>query len=134
MTNTKTIVYYISDSAIKSRDFIKMYKSLPAYIHVVIDFNDNTITVIDLHSNIKNKDYATHLLIYACTQAMKTGIPTMVLDDCTDRYRKPNNIYTKVGMNYINEEGPEMYGKTYIVGSYPTKTDSPTIYYHQIKN
>ena len=44
-------------------------------------------------------------LIEYCKQH---NICKIVLDDMTDYYRQPNNIYLKHGFKYVNETGPEM--------------------------
>ena len=108
----KINIYYIGD---------KQGDEIYAYIHTVFDYNDNTITIVDLQSMIEGKGYGTGLLIHACKQAMIEDIDKIVLDDCSDNYRLSRNIYTKLGIKYESEHGPEMVGKTSVVASHFSK-------------
>jgi hypothetical protein len=121
------IVYYISKKEIGLHNLKQVFKTLPAYIEVIFIKNDS-MSVIDLHSTKHGKEYALHLIINACHEAQKRGISTITLDDCSDRYRQSNNIYTKLGMKYDDEIGPEMTGKVDDISKYKTVTDAPTIY------
>ena len=81
------------------------------FINVVYDSKDRVATIMNLESIITGKGYATHLIVHVCKQAISKGIITIELDDCSSHYRKDNNIYTKLGLSYIdNEYGPEMIG------------------------
>lgn len=67
-------------------------------------------------------------MVHACNEAKKRGIITITLDDCSDRYRQPHNIYTKLGMKYDNEDGgPEMTGQVNDISRYATVTAAPII-------
>lgn len=115
------VVYYIAKK--------KTYKDIPAFIEVIFNFQDGTMSVINLQSTNPGKEYATHLFLHACQEAKKRGISIITLDDCSDRYRKHHNIYTKLGMTYDDKiGGPEMSGKVDDISKYKTITDAPVIY------
>ena len=86
------------------------------------------MTVVDLQSTTVNMGYGTQLMIKACKEAVKVGIYKVFLDDCSSRYRKPNNIYTKLGMVYTQEEGPEMIGDTRIISRIDSNHKLPIIH------
>lgn len=56
----------------------------------------------------RNKGYATKLLTYIKNFCNVHKIPTITLDDCSDRSRKPNNIYIKNNFKYVENNEPEM--------------------------
>ena len=81
------------------------------FIHVAYNKKDNVATIMNLESMIRGKGYATHLIVHVCKEAIRKGIITVELDDCSSHYRKSRNIYTKLGLLYIEDEyGPEMKG------------------------
>jgi hypothetical protein len=125
----ENFVYYIENKKLCIKQLNKSYKTIPALIDVIFNYDDEVVIIRDLHSKKPGKEYATHLIITACQQAKKRGILTVKLDDCSDRYRKKHNIYTKLGMKYDNEEGgPEMSGLVYNICNYKTITKKPFIY------
>lgn len=67
-----------------------------------------TILSLDTDINHQNKGHATKLLIKIEEFCRKNKVVKIILDDCTDNYRKPNNIYLKNGFNYIEDGFPEM--------------------------
>jgi hypothetical protein len=53
----------------------------------------------------------TKLLLKALHQSyINNGVKTVTLDDMSDNWRDENNIYTRVGLVYISDDGPEMIG------------------------
>ena len=36
------------------------------------------------------------------------GVKAVTLDDDSDRYRQPHNLYIKLGFKYVDDSGPEM--------------------------
>ena len=57
----------------------------------------------------RNQGYATRLLAFVKDYALKNVFACITLDDATNRFGKPNNIYIKNGFEYIDaSEGPEM--------------------------
>ena len=56
----------------------------------------------------RNKGYATALLKRAVWEAKRNGIQAIKLDDCTDNFRQPENIYLQNGFSYDTAGFPEM--------------------------
>jgi len=98
-------VYYIASKKLDLSDLATNYKDIKGIIEVVFD---DVMTITHMRSKVKG--YGTVLFLYACEEAKKRNIELVELDDCSDRYRKPHNIYIKLGMNYIDDYGPEMIG------------------------
>ena len=133
MSSDEVFVYYISKKEFSIQEIKQIYQDLPASIEVLFSPKDYSMSVINLHSNNHGKEYATHLFLHSCRQAKKRGISIITLDDCSDRYRKNGNIYTKLGMKYSDETGgPEMTGEVDYISKYETITDVPVIYYIQV--
>ena len=65
---------------------------------------------MDFNINFEQKGYGTILLNEVIDTLKKkySSIRTIELDDMTDRYRQPNNIYLKFGFTYVSDHGPEM--------------------------
>jgi hypothetical protein len=128
---SEIVMYYIYKKKL-SLEKLKKNKQLSAFIEVVFQPQDKNITIINLQSKLQGKEYATHLILHICKNAKNKGISTITLDDCSDRYRSDNNLYTKIGMTYDNEDGgPEMSGKIDDILKYRTLTETPTIYFNQ---
>jgi predicted GNAT family acetyltransferase len=118
------VIYYFAHKELCIQEFKEYYKLLPSLIEVI--YNEQ-MTVIDLNSSVKGKGYATALLVHASKEASNIGITVITLDDCSDNWCKPHNIYTKVGLEYVNgKHGPEMKGNTSIVSKYPISTELPS--------
>ena len=100
---------------------------MDSYIQIVLDYKEKIITVINLQSNKKNKEYATYLITYSAKLAFENKIYKMVLDDCTNRYRKSNNLYLKLGLTYDDDFGPEMSGSTEKIMNFKKVTKQPEI-------
>lgn len=130
MTSRKTeiVVYYMCWKKLCAQELKMYYKLLPGFIEVVFHNDDRGMTVIDLQSTVPDKEHGTHLMKHACTAALSRGITKVRLDDCSDRYRKDHNIYTKVGMLYETDGGPEMTGNAIDIAAYMTDTEPPQIY------
>jgi len=129
MSSYEIVLYYIAKRQFCIEEIKQIYKTLPASIEVLFIPKDVSMSVIDLRSTNHGKEYATHLFLHACREAKKRGISTITLDDCSDRYRKHHNIYTKLGMKYNDETGgPEMTGKVEDISKYKTITNTPFIY------
>ena len=106
------MIYYIGETRLSLYEFQHRHpdEPLPAYVSTVFDLNEKTMTVTWIHSSIPNKGYGTTLMGEVAIAAKLAGVETILLDDMSDRYRKPHNIYTKLGLKYENNEGPEMIG------------------------
>lgn len=112
--NTETVVYYIDNIS-------------EGCIEVVFSINEGTVTVKYIESQIPGREYGIHLMLHACKEALKQGISTIVLDDCSSRHRTMHNMYTKIGMLYDDISGPEMSGQTDVISQYNTKSLTPII-------
>lgn len=108
--NPKEIIYYISEEKLDLKNIEKSFG------HIQITLNINTMIVISLYS--RKKGCGTKLMVYSCKEQLKKGIKYVELDDCTKRYRMNHNIYTKLGMKYVDDYGPEMKGLTQIISTH----------------
>ena len=114
---SETVLYYFADKKLSIEEIKMYYKNIPALIEVVYS---DCMTVINLQSNDNGKGYAISLLVHASKEAIKRGILYIELDDCSDGYRKNYNIYTKLGIEYVDfESGPEMKGYVHTVSRFP---------------
>lgn len=120
--SSEVVLYYFYHKELCTQEIIISYKLLPSVIEVVYG---ESMTIVDLRSSVNGKGYATALLVYASKEAVRRGITVINLDDCSDKWRKPYNIYTKVGFEYVDEYGPEMTGDPLIISKYPTVTNLP---------
>lgn len=59
--------------------------------------------------SIRGKGLGTQLLVKIIEICKKNGCRRIDVDDMTDNFRKPNNIYIKNGFVYSSIDGPEMY-------------------------
>lgn len=109
MENT-TVVYYIGETQLTDHEFIEQAKYLPGCIESIWDTNNKELTISFVSSKIKGM--GTYLLTTVFTEANTEGIYVIKLDDMSDRFGKPHNIYKKLGLEYIEEGYPEMIGKT----------------------
>lgn len=91
----------------------KIYGTLTFYI----DEDDNiaTITYIDIYEAYRGKGLGTFLLwnLYEYIKNNHPLVQYIELDDCSDHYKKYNNIYRNVGARYLYIKGPEMIWKIY---------------------
>lgn len=104
-----SIIFYINDKLLKSNEIT----NATSFIHSVIDEKNKEATIIFIQTNKKyrNKGIAQFLLISLCSY-IKHKINTIVLDDMTKNAWKKNNLYTNLGIRYINEyPEPEMIGE-----------------------
>ena len=67
-----------------------------------------SITSLYTFEGYSGKGYATVLLNRLFDEVKSKGYKTINVDDCTDLFRKPNNIYLVNGFKYIEEGYPEM--------------------------
>lgn len=86
------------------------------------NYQNETIYIISLNVIEQNKGYGTILMHMVLQKAYDNGIYYVELADVSDRYRKPHNIYTKIGLHYSSANDNDMkgnlrhilYGKKYI--------------------
>jgi GNAT superfamily N-acetyltransferase len=74
------------------------------------DIGGSECTILSLYTEkpFRNKGYATYLLKYAIDYCRSKGVHRIVLDDCSDNFKKQNNIYLKCGFRYVEDDLPEM--------------------------
>ena len=93
-----------------------------SYIEVVGNIKNKELTVVSIMSFEKNKGHATNLMIHACREYLtyfNNPDVKLYLDDCSDRFRNPHNLYKKLGMIYNDTTGPEMTGSVQHVSNLP---------------
>lgn len=67
------------------------------------------INFISIEKEYRGKGMGTALLWNLYDYSISKGnVDHMLWDDCTDNFRKKNNIYKKIGATYIDKTGPEM--------------------------
>lgn len=76
-----------------------VYGSISGFI---INERQAIITFLSVEPNYRNKGIGTKLLKWFMLQVSHFGVIHVELDDCTDNYRKPHNIYLKYGFEYYN--------------------------------
>lgn len=65
-------------------------------------------TILCLDACEQGKGYGSALLSEVIEYMRDQGYSCILLDDMSERARKPHNIYTKFGFEYVHEYGPEM--------------------------
>lgn len=111
---TMAVIYYLSDEKEPMAITEFQQSPVPAYIEVLWNFQEDTMAVISLnvHPDYQGKGFGSFLMILASTEAEKVGLRKISLDDDSDLYRHPNNIYLRLGLEYVTDDGPEMVGLT----------------------
>jgi hypothetical protein len=113
----KKIIYYISPKELTLYDLKKNYLNLEGIMEVIHSYKEGVMIVTNIQSLVKGN--GTLLMIHASKCAVEENIKFIELDDCSNKYRKSHNIYSKLGLSYVNEFGPEMSGELGIISKYP---------------
>ena len=81
---------------------MKIYKSFE-YGSIEGVINNRVVTLLSLYIKLqyRGKGYGTLLLLDFLQESYKNNAIHITLDDCSDNYRKKNNIYVKYGLKYI---------------------------------
>lgn len=86
-------------------------------IEFYIDFEEDELNIPMLKTNsdldgfdMTRGGIGTYLLLCIIAYAKSFDIFTGKLEDMSDGYRTPNNIYEKLGFVYEDDSGPEMIG------------------------
>lgn len=110
--NIKNIIYYIDKTKYNLNKFKKKLNNneILAYIDVLWNTKNNTIYIKYVMS--KKRKIGTFLLTMSFSEANRNNINNISLDDCSDFFQQTNNIYLKLGLKYVNDKYPEMYGNT----------------------
>ncbi len=91
---------------------IRLYE-LNKEICIIIGIIDNTdmscqLNFIRTKTDYQNKGYALKTMNYFIKLCKEIQLNKITLDDCSDRYKKSNNLYYNCGFKYLYDEGPEM--------------------------
>lgn len=81
------------------------------YIGFIIWYVENSecnILYMEIYNSHKGKGFGSKLLKYVIDACTKKNVKLIKLDDCSENYLKPNNIYIKHNFQYINKPYPEM--------------------------
>jgi len=108
--NSCSVYYYIGKTLLTLKEYKKCHKDLVGYIHTLVDFQDDVITVLEIQTTIGGCGFGTLLV---CVATINAGQKNIELDDMSDNFRKPNNIYRNIGLEYIENGMPEMIGSTH---------------------
>lgn len=79
-----------------------------AYLNIIINHNDFSSIITDFSCININKGHGSILLNFVIGEMKKIQIKNITLDDMSNRYRNPHNIYLKFGFKYLYDFGPEM--------------------------
>jgi GNAT superfamily N-acetyltransferase len=109
-TDGNIVLYYISTRLLDSTEYDMTTLPMVGFIDTMFNSKHSQLEICYLRSNVRHKGIGTLLLYIALLQAREAGLKHVILDDDSDNYRKPNNIYLKLGFKYAEEYGPEMYG------------------------
>ena len=106
------LIFYVSEKELTDETVVD---NCIAWIETVWFEEDNEmcITWITTHEEYRGNGLGSFLIIAATTYyKQEYGCKKAILDDFTDYSFMINNIYTKLGFEYINKREPEMIGKT----------------------
>ena len=88
-----------------------MQESMVAgYINTIFNTQTKQLIIVFIESIMTSLGIATFLILNILKKADRQGLTTVILDDMSDNYRQVRNIYTKIGMTYVDDTGPEMEG------------------------
>lgn len=83
-------------------------------VYSYFDYEENSVTITDLYvePEERGKGFSIKLLYTLLGKARDSNIKYIYVDDHSDNYRAPHNIYTKIGLEYVEEKsGEEMKGE-----------------------
>jgi hypothetical protein len=91
-------------------------------VEYIVDGNSVYITNLFVPEELRGCGLALKALHDVCKEAYRLNIPFMKVDDMSDHYRQPNNIYMKAGFAYMDAtSGCEMVARTSTVSRYLKK-------------
>jgi GNAT superfamily N-acetyltransferase len=96
--NTNVIIKILIDDVVVSS------------IHLIVNINEISGMIISLHTikEYRNRGFATILLNRIIEYCKINHLQEIFLDDCSDNFNQPNNIYLNCGFVYIEPGSPEM--------------------------
>lgn len=86
------------------RDIEKEY----GHLTYILNHEYQNATVIFFEVKEQCKGYGSLLMAEFLKDAKAKNMRRILVDDMSDRYRQPNNIYKKFGFWYLKDSGPEM--------------------------
>lgn len=117
--NGDSFIYFVNEST--KPDFHPLQLSTIGYIQFYINYQEQEVSVLYMYvaNEFRGNNLAMQLLRemsnYCCGMMENQNINRFVitLDDMSDRFALPNNIYSKFGFRYCSEDedgpcGPEM--------------------------
>jgi len=109
------LIFYISEKELEKDN---LTQNCLAWIETIWLEEDNEMSIswITTNNGYKGNGLGTMLIIAAATYHYKVNnIKQIVLDDFSNHAFLSNNIYTSVGLKYIEKKQPEMIGKSSVV-------------------
>lgn len=116
--NIKHITNNSSIIKIKYIKFRKCISYLICYVHYnnICKLRNKTIYInsscyvryIETVEKYRNMKYATQILNHLIKFCKYHKIKNISLEDCSNNYNMPNNIYKNIGFKYICKNYPEM--------------------------
>jgi glutathionylspermidine synthase len=100
-------IYYIGNKQLTLKEYKKQSKNIVGYIETIVDYDESIITISYLHTTTRSKGFGTFLIVIS---VLNSGVKTVELDDMSDNFGKVNNIYKKMGLEYVQDGMPEMTG------------------------
>lgn len=93
---------------IEPEDLTFLY--LPSFVQFYTDDISDEANIVSIRTleKFKGKGLASRLLTKVFEYLTEIGVKYIYLDDDSDRYRQSNNLYLKMGFNYLRQDGPEM--------------------------
>lgn len=98
--------FYISDDNVSIYD-VPNDDRVRGYIYFIV--NEPQMTIMSFYCRDRGIGIGDVLLRHSIRYANDINIDEIVLDDMSDRYRQPHNIYTKHHFMYLDVSGPEMH-------------------------
>ena len=83
-------------------------KNIPVVFGKYLTDGSFTIMVLFVPEHKRLRGIGSSLLLKISKECHRDGCQTIEVDDMSNRFAKPHNIYTKLGFRYIKEDGPEM--------------------------
>lgn len=101
---------YLGDRLLSYNEYFAICHELPGFIENVINIEEKALIILYINSTIHGKGVGMLLACASILAAYGIGIQSIFLDDNSERFRRRDNIYIKLGMRYVEPYGPEMVG------------------------
>lgn len=100
------VITILFDNTIKIK--LSINKQIIGSLFAVIEDDICTLLSINICKKYRNNGYGTFLLETLIEYCKDNNVIKIELDDMTDNFNCQNNIYVKIGFEYINVGFPEM--------------------------